>query len=113
MASKNFWLQASASFFVFSAEAMNRVRTLEQEVRRQTQLAGRFKLAAEKADQKQTELDALQSRLEHAERELSGAREHLMVIEVKLDILEGAANVLDGRMRTAAPQRTGQTGVPA
>jgi hypothetical protein len=32
------------------------------------------------------------------------ARDHLMAIEVKLDILEGAANVLDRRTRITAPQ---------
>jgi chromosome segregation ATPase len=89
------------------------VRSLEQEVQRQQRLAEKFKAASERAEHKQADVEDLRARLEHAERELSGAREHLMVIEVKLDILEGAANVLDGRMRTAAPQRTGQTGVPA
>ena len=38
------------------------------------------------------------------ERELMVARDHLMAIEVKLDILEGAANVLDRRTRITAPQ---------
>ena len=96
-----------------AGEAMGRARSLEQDVKRQTQLAARFKAAAEKAEQKQSEIENLQAQLEHAERELTGAREHLMVIEVKLDILEGAANVLDTRTRTVAPRRTGETGAPA
>jgi hypothetical protein len=40
------------------------------------------------------------------------AREHLMAIEVKLDILEGAANVLDVRTRTAIGKQPRQTGAP-
>jgi hypothetical protein len=48
----------------------------------------------------------LQNRLDVAEQELVAVREHLMAIEVKLDILEGAANVLDGRTRTVLAHRT-------
>ena len=46
----------------------------------------------------------LRDRLAETERELMVARDHLMAIEVKLDILEGAANVLDRRTRITAPQ---------
>jgi hypothetical protein len=71
------------------------------------------KAAATKARDRQVDLESLQARLQHAERELAGAREHLMVIEVKLDILEGAANVLDARTRTAVARPGGGTGAPA
>lgn len=47
----------------------------------------------------QTELEGLQQRLATAEQDLAIARENLMAVEVKLDILEGAANVLDARVR--------------
>ena len=47
-------------------------------------------------------IEDLQERLEKAERALTVARETLMVIEVKLDVLEGAANVLDVRTRTTS-----------
>jgi chromosome segregation ATPase len=57
------------------------------------------------------ELTVLKARLVEAERELSLAREHLMAIEVKLDILEGAANVLDTRTRSVIAQRASKTGV--
>jgi chromosome segregation ATPase len=43
----------------------------------------------------------LEERVASAVRDLDIAREQLMAIEVKLDILEGAANVLDGRLRAA------------
>ena len=45
------------------------------------------------------DIDRLRRALPETERELSMARDHLMAIEVKLDILEGAANVLDLRTR--------------
>ena len=45
-------------------------------------------------------IDDLTGRLEKAERALTVARQTLIAIEVKLDILEGAANVLDIRTRT-------------
>lgn len=47
-----------------------------------------------------TDLQLLHERLAVAERELAAARELLMAVEVKLDILEGAANVLDTRTRS-------------
>jgi chromosome segregation ATPase len=45
-------------------------------------------------------LEALEERIEKAESVLTAARDTLMAIEVKLDVLEGAANVLDVRTRT-------------
>ena len=42
---------------------------------------------------------ALDERLDRAERDLTAARDLLMTIDVKLDILEGAAQVLDARTR--------------
>jgi hypothetical protein len=95
-----------------ATEAINRARTLEQELRRQTQLADKLKIAVDKAKQKQADIERLRAQLQDAERELAGAREHLMVIEVKLDILEGAANVLDARTRSAVARQAGETGAP-
>jgi chromosome segregation ATPase len=46
---------------------------------------------------------ALQGRLADAEREVRAARDELMTLEVKLDILEAAATVLDQRLRSALP----------
>jgi len=45
------------------------------------------------------DVDLLRRTLPGTDRELSMARDHLMAIEAKLDILEGAANVLDLRTR--------------
>ena len=54
------------------------------------------------------DLTALNERLVVAERDLAAARELLMAVDVKLDILEGAANVLDVRTRSVVSrQRSG------
>jgi len=95
-----------------ATDATNRMRTLEQELRRQTQINEKLRASADKAKQKQGDIEKLRAQLQNAERELAGAREHLMVIEVKLDILEGAANVLDARTRTAVARSAGGTGAP-
>jgi hypothetical protein len=61
------------------------------------------------------ELVDLKQRLAESERDLVVAREQLMAIEVKLDILEGAANVLDGRTRELVTRRSGlgtESGTP-
>ena len=47
----------------------------------------------------------LQRKLAMTEHDLARARESLMAVEVKLDILEGAANVLDLRTRDGVPER--------
>lgn len=49
--------------------------------------------------------DSIRGRLMAAERELAIAREHLMTIEMKLDVLEGAAAVLDRRTRAIFEKR--------
>jgi hypothetical protein len=55
----------------------------------------------------------LQERLAVAERDLVTAREQLMAVEVKLDILEGAANVLDTRMRSTISRQHSGSGASA
>ena len=60
----------------------------------------------ERAEARAADLQLLQQRLAESERALTIAREQLMAIEVKLDILEGAANVLDARTRTVLRRRT-------
>jgi hypothetical protein len=53
---------------------------------------------------------AIEARLAETERALATARDHLNAIEVKLQILEGAANVLDARTRTATQRQQAKTG---
>lgn len=56
----------------------------------------------EAARERLAEFQAMRQRLRDGAQELAVARDHLMAIEVKLDILEGAANALDARTRTVA-----------
>jgi len=100
------------------AESDRALRDSQSEVARQKRRAEKLGAAGEKlradlqekyerecrklaeTDQKRSrELEELQQRLERAETALALARETLMTVEVKLDILEGAANVLDVRTR--------------
>jgi chromosome segregation ATPase len=91
-----------------------RIAQLESE---QAQRVSRVSDAAHRASQRIAELEealrtrdaelvaairqetVLEQRVASAMRELQVARESLAAIEVKLDILEGAANVLDHRTR--------------
>ena len=93
---------ASRNWKTQASEERARVKSLETELRRQRELAERHELTVEKLRHRRDEVDKLRTRLTDAERELTVARDHLMAIEVKLDILEGAANVLDKRTRTTA-----------
>lgn len=71
-------------------------RTLEQQTREVEQLRARVGDLTEK---RARDVADLRAHLATAERDLAMARDHLMTIDVKLDILEGAANVLDNRTR--------------
>jgi hypothetical protein len=90
-------------------EALARVKSLESDVERQSRLVKDARTQAEKTHRAEEHAIRLRDQLAATQRELMLAREHLMAIEVKLDILEGAANVLDARTRTAIRQspRTG------
>jgi chromosome segregation ATPase len=103
----------SAEWKVRFSAAADRLREAEARLRRQSQAADKLRLSVEKFRQRQEHVKKLRSRLADAERELMAARDHLMAIEVKLDILEGAANVLDRRMRDAGPTQPGGTSATA
>jgi chromosome segregation ATPase len=99
-------------------EALKQAQTALKENAHQTQRLEKLRVDADKLRERlarartsHEELTVLQARLGEAERELTLAREHLMAIEVKLDILEGAANVLDTRTRSVIAQRASKTGV--
>jgi predicted nucleic acid-binding Zn-ribbon protein len=93
-----------------AGEAMAQVKSVEGEVKRHQRLVKEARIAAEKAHHQLGDAGKLQEQLVDTERELMLAREHLMAIEVKLDILEGAANVLDARTRTAVHRQSAGTG---
>jgi hypothetical protein len=96
-----------------ATDAIARAKKLEEDAKHQAKRAEKFRLAAERMEQRVTEFDTLTARLREVERELAIAREHLMAVEVKLDILEGAANVLDIRTRAAIHQHPAETGARA
>ncbi|HEU4695116.1 MAG TPA: hypothetical protein VFS23_42410 [Vicinamibacterales bacterium] len=96
-----------------ASDAATQQRSLEAEVKRQSHLVAKLRSSIEKGRQRQDDIKKLRLRLADAERELMVARDHLMAIEVKLDILEGTANVLDKRTRGAAPHDQQKTGAHA
>ena len=96
-----------------ASDAAARQRSLETDLRRQSELVTKLRGAIEKWKQRHEDIKKLRTRLADTERELMVARDHLMAIEVKLDILEGAANVLDKRTRGAAPRDRHETGAHA
>lgn len=96
-----------------ASDAATQQRSLEAEVKRQSHLVAKLRSSIEKGRQRQDDIKKLRLRLADAERELMVARDHLMAIEVKLDILEGTANVLDKRTRSAAPRDQQETGAHA
>ena len=104
---------ASHSWKIKASEERARAKSVETQLRRQRELAERNGIVVEKLRRRSDDVDELRTRLKDAERELAVARDHLMAIEVKLDILEGAANVLDKRTRSAAPHDRRGTGANA
>jgi len=78
-------------------------RAAEQQARELAQLRTRISGLTEK---RARDVADLRAHLATAERDLAMARDHLMTIDVKLDILEGAANVLDNRTRAILSART-------
>jgi chromosome segregation ATPase len=88
----------------------------EQYEARTTKLEERAQRAAAKLAERdaarQEKLAELRDKVVAADRSVRIGRDHLMAIEVKLDVIEGAVNVLDRRYRTIArpadqlPKRT-------
>jgi hypothetical protein len=95
-----------------AADAVARAKQFEEQARHEAKRAEKYRQAAERMEKRTASLEELVARLKVVERELAVAREHLMAVEVKLDILEGAANVLDLRTRIAIHE-TSETGASA
>lgn len=93
-----------------AGEAIARVKELEAEARQQSKSTEKLRIAADRWKARAAEFETLQGRLRDLERELAVARELLMAVEVKLDILEGAANVLDVRTRATIHRPSAETG---
>jgi len=58
------------------------------------------------SDKRARDAADLRAHLASTQRDLAHAREHLMLIDTKLDILEGAATVLDNRTRAILSTRS-------
>ena len=86
-----------------------RAERAEAELKRHVQLLKRARTDLERVGQRETEYDRIHTQLTRTERALGVAREQLMAIEVKMDILEGAANVLDARTRAATRRQPDKT----
>ena len=83
-----------------ATKAVRRERALEEQVHDlEKQLRKQGRRFTVVTDRRTVELAQMQEQLAEAQRALALTREHLMAIEVKLEILEGAANVLDARTR--------------
>ncbi len=89
------------------ADAAKALKLKDHELARQAQRIDKLREAVEHANRRRGDVQGMLKRLIEAEQELAAARNHLMVVEVKLDILEGAANVLDARTRTTPAQQPG------
>jgi len=92
-----------------AGEASARAKQLEAELREQKKIVQRTMRAAGNSQVPNAALDKMAEQLAAADRELAIARDYLMAIEVKLDILEGAANVLDLRTRPHQLQPPAET----
>jgi hypothetical protein len=83
-----------------ATKAVRRERALEEQIHDlEKQLRKQGRRFTVVTDRRTVELAAMQEQVAEAQRALALTREHLMAIEVKLEILEGAANVLDARTR--------------
>ena len=89
------------------ADAAKVLKSKERELFKQSRRVDKLRKSVEQSNRHRADLESVLKRLIEAEQELAAARNHLMVVEVKLDILEGAANVLDARTRTTTAQQSG------
>ena len=100
------WKQKADHAQAALKEAQANTAEALKQMRRAEKLRGDAEQRSARETQRAIDLETLRQRLADSERALAVAREQLMAIEVKLDILEGAANVLDARTRTVVTRRT-------
>src|SRR5918996_5254678 len=82
-----------------TADVERAAADVKREQARTEDWKGRAEKLAADAQDLRTRLQNTRARLEQAERSAATAHEHLMAMEVKLDLLEAAAQVLDLRTR--------------
>lgn len=94
-----------------AAELGERLAKLEDSAERLPKLEREMQQWKTRDEKHVAQLAEVRERMERAERAVALSREHLMATETKLDIIEGAVNVLDTRTRRAlessAPEPAG------
>jgi chromosome segregation ATPase len=88
--------QERAAFRAELAETRDRIEREKQHARKLEERSAKLEERARE----------LKPRLEQALKSVQLAQEHLMTTEVKLDIVEGAVNVLDERTRQVSAEAT-------
>lgn len=83
-----------------AGDLTRKVEKSEAELKRHMRRLRHARADLERLQQREAEFERLREQLAQTEQALAVAREQLTAIEVKLDILEGAANVLDARTRS-------------
>jgi chromosome segregation ATPase len=94
---------ASRSWKDKSDAASRNLKAAVSEVHRLTR---KYQKAADENARLRQSVEPLAERVVAAEDDLTVARQNLMAVEVKLDILEGAAQVLDRRTRFHVPRES-------
>ena len=100
---------ASVSWKDKAGDLMRKFEQSEAELKRHIRQLRHSRSDVEKLQQREAEFERLREQLTQTEQALALAREQLTAIVVKLDILEGPANVLDARPRTAPQRQPGPT----
>lgn len=85
-----------------AADVERAAADVRREQARTEEWKGRAEKLAADAQDLRARLQSSRAKLEEAERAAATAHEHLMAMEVKLDLLEAAAQVLDARTRDQA-----------
>jgi chromosome segregation ATPase len=84
-----------------AAELGERLAKLEDTAERLPKIEREMQHWKTRDEKHVAQLAEVRERMERAERAVALSREHLMATETKLDIIEGAVNVLDTRTRRA------------
>lgn len=100
---------ASLTWKEKAGELLKKLEKTEAELTRHKRELKHVRADLERLRQREAEFDTVREQLTATEQAVSLAREQLTAIEVKLDILEGAANILDSRTRTASQRQPGPT----
>jgi predicted nucleic acid-binding Zn-ribbon protein len=94
-----------------ASELGERLAKLEDAAERLPRLEREMQQWKTRDEKHVAQLAEVRERMERAERAVALSREHLMATETKLDIIEGAVNVLDTRTRrvqeSSAPEPAG------